>query len=117
MFACLLFFLFFTSSWQKHREQTNHRVYQTDTHGPLGGLKATEARLGPVQGEFTVKPGFAGEPGAQAEVDNMGQAKHTSTDRPILRLVSRSLLNSQTRTVLSLRKKTDQAPEFKNKTN
>lgn len=39
-----------------------------------------------MQGEFTVKPGFAGEPGAQAEVDNTAQAKHTSTDRPILGL-------------------------------
>ena len=77
-----------------------------------GWPKAMEAHLGPLQRAFTEKPGFAREPGAQAEVDNAAQAKHMSTDSPILRLVSRSLLNSQTRTVLSLRKKTHQAPEF-----
>lgn len=79
MFTCLLFFLLFTASWEKHREQTNHRVYQTDTHGTLGGLKAREAHLGPLQRAFTEKPSFAGEPGAQAEVDSTAHPKHMST--------------------------------------
>lgn len=73
MLAFLSFF--FLTGRQKHREETNHRVYQTDTHGTLGGLKATEPHLRLLQRALTEKPGFTGEPGAQADVDNTASSQ------------------------------------------
>lgn len=43
MLACLSFTE--KTTWQKHREQTNHRVYQIESHGSLGGLKAAKHPL------------------------------------------------------------------------
>lgn len=78
----MLVFFFFFQQVDKNTEQTNHRIYQTDTHGILGGLKATKLHLRLLQTAFLGKHGFTGEPVTHTNGDNTALLGRARTDSP-----------------------------------